>query len=33
MNAIADAVPGGGADALDMPATAAKVWAACRAAD
>ena len=30
MNAIADAVPGGGADGLDMPATPQKVWAACR---
>ncbi len=32
MNAIADAVPGGGADDLDMPATPQKVWAACRKA-
>jgi carbon-monoxide dehydrogenase large subunit len=31
MNAIADAVPGGGADRLAMPATPEKVWAACRA--
>jgi aerobic carbon-monoxide dehydrogenase large subunit len=31
MNAIADAVPGGGADRLTMPATPEKVWAACRA--
>jgi carbon-monoxide dehydrogenase large subunit len=30
MNAIADAVPGGGADRLPMPATPEKVWAACR---
>jgi aerobic carbon-monoxide dehydrogenase large subunit len=30
MNAIADAVPGGGADRLEMPATPEKVWAACR---
>jgi carbon-monoxide dehydrogenase large subunit len=30
MNAIADAVPGGGADRLAMPATPEKVWAACR---
>jgi carbon-monoxide dehydrogenase large subunit len=29
MNAIADAVPGGGADRLAMPATPEKVWAAC----
>ena len=32
MNAIADAVPNGGADDLDMPATPQKVWAACRKA-
>jgi carbon-monoxide dehydrogenase large subunit len=32
MNAIADAVPGGSAKALDMPATPEKVWAACRKA-
>jgi carbon-monoxide dehydrogenase large subunit len=31
MNAIADAVPAGGADRLAMPATPEKVWAACRA--
>jgi carbon-monoxide dehydrogenase large subunit len=31
MNAIADAVPGGGADRLAMPATPEKIWAACRA--
>jgi carbon-monoxide dehydrogenase large subunit len=30
MNAIADALPGGGADRLAMPATPEKVWAACR---
>ena len=30
MNAIADAVPGGGANRLEMPATPEKVWAACR---
>jgi carbon-monoxide dehydrogenase large subunit len=30
MNAIADAVPGGGADRLAMPATPERVWAACR---
>jgi carbon-monoxide dehydrogenase large subunit len=30
MNAIANAVPGGGADRLPMPATPEKVWAACR---
>ncbi|HEV3183668.1 MAG TPA: xanthine dehydrogenase family protein molybdopterin-binding subunit [Xanthobacteraceae bacterium] len=32
MNAIAHAVPNGAADHLDMPATPAKVWAACRKA-
>jgi carbon-monoxide dehydrogenase large subunit len=31
MNAIANAVPGGGADRLAMPATPERVWAACRA--
>jgi len=31
MNAIADAIPGAGAR-LDMPATPAKIWAACREA-
>ncbi len=30
MNAVADAIPGGAGAALDMPATPAKVWAACR---
>ena len=30
MNAISDAVPGNGADHLEMPATPEKVWAACR---
>jgi carbon-monoxide dehydrogenase large subunit len=30
MNAIADAVPGGSADRLLMPATPQRVWAACR---
>jgi carbon-monoxide dehydrogenase large subunit len=30
MNAIADAVPGGSADRLSMPATPERVWAACR---
>jgi len=30
MNAIADAVPGGSADRLAMPATPDKVWVACR---
>ncbi len=30
MNAIADAIPGEAGASLDMPATPAKVWAACR---
>ena len=30
MNAIADAVPNGAANHLDMPATPAKVWAVCQ---
>jgi len=30
MNAIADAIPNGAADHMDMPATPAKVWAACQ---
>ncbi|HLH98327.1 MAG TPA: xanthine dehydrogenase family protein molybdopterin-binding subunit [Xanthobacteraceae bacterium] len=30
MNAIADAVPGGAADRLAMPATPQKVWSACQ---
>jgi carbon-monoxide dehydrogenase large subunit len=33
MNAISNAVPGGGADKLEMPATPEKVWAACRRVD
>jgi len=32
MNAIADAIPGGAGANLDMPATPAKLWAACRKA-
>jgi carbon-monoxide dehydrogenase large subunit len=32
MNAIADAIPGGRGNTLDMPATPQKVWAACRGA-
>jgi len=32
MNAIANAIPGGGADHMDMPATPEKIWAACRQA-
>ena len=30
MNAIAHAIPNGAADTMDMPATPAKVWAACQ---
>src|SRR5947209_8341700 len=30
MNAIADAIPGGAGACIDMPATADKVWRACR---
>jgi len=30
MNAIADAIPGGGGVDLDMPATAEKIWRACQ---
>ncbi len=32
MNAIAHAIPSGGADHMDMPATPSKVWAACQKA-
>ena len=32
MNAISDAIPNGAADHMDMPATPAKVWDACRKA-
>ena len=32
MNAIADAIPNGAADHMDMPATVEKIWAACRKA-
>jgi aerobic carbon-monoxide dehydrogenase large subunit len=31
MNAVADAIPGGAGAHLDMPATAEKLWRACRA--
>ena len=31
MNAVADAIPGGGGAHLDMPASAARLWAACQA--
>jgi carbon-monoxide dehydrogenase large subunit len=30
MNAIAHAIPNGAADHMEMPATPAKVWAACQ---
>ena len=30
MNAIANAIPNGAADHMDMPATSAKIWEACR---
>ena len=30
MNAVADAIPGGGGINLDMPVTAARLWQACR---
>jgi carbon-monoxide dehydrogenase large subunit len=30
MNAVANAVPGGGADHLDMPASAPRIWQACQ---
>jgi carbon-monoxide dehydrogenase large subunit len=30
MNAISDAIPGHAADHMEMPATPAKIWAACR---
>jgi hypothetical protein len=32
MNAVADAIPGGAGARLDMPATAEKIWRACRQA-
>ena len=32
MNAVADAIPGGAAAHLDMPATAARLWEACQRA-
>jgi aerobic carbon-monoxide dehydrogenase large subunit len=32
MNAVADAIPGGGGAHLDMPVTAARLWQACRKA-
>jgi carbon-monoxide dehydrogenase large subunit len=31
MNAVADAIPAGGGNHLDMPASAARLWAACLA--
>jgi carbon-monoxide dehydrogenase large subunit len=33
MNAISNAIPNGAANTMDMPATAAKVWEACRKAE
>ncbi len=33
MNAIADAIPSGGAAHMDMPATPEKIWRACRQAE
>jgi aerobic carbon-monoxide dehydrogenase large subunit len=33
MNAISNAIPGGSADHLEMPATPEKVWAACQKVD
>jgi carbon-monoxide dehydrogenase large subunit len=32
MNAVSHAIPNGAADHMDMPATPAKVWEACRKA-
>jgi carbon-monoxide dehydrogenase large subunit len=32
MNAVADAIPGGAGAHLDMPATAQRLWEACRRA-
>ena len=32
MNAVADAIPGGAGRTLQMPATAQKIWQACRTA-
>jgi hypothetical protein len=32
MNAIADAIPNGAADSMEMPATAQRVWEACQKA-
>jgi carbon-monoxide dehydrogenase large subunit len=32
MNAVADAIPGGAANHLDMPATAQRLWEACQRA-
>jgi carbon-monoxide dehydrogenase large subunit len=32
MNAVSDAIPNGAADHMDMPATPAKLWDACRKA-
>jgi len=32
MNAVSNAIPGGAGNNMDMPATPAKVWEACRKA-
>ncbi|MGB7258336.1 MAG: hypothetical protein WBD48_09695, partial [Pseudolabrys sp.] len=32
MNAVSHAIPNGAADHMDMPATPAKIWAACQKA-
>jgi hypothetical protein len=32
MNAVADAIPGGTGNQLDMPATAQRLWEACQRA-
>jgi len=32
MNAVADAIPGGAGTHLDMPASAQRLWEACRQA-
>jgi carbon-monoxide dehydrogenase large subunit len=33
MNAVADAIPGGGGAHLEMPASAPRLWEACRQAE
>jgi hypothetical protein len=32
MNAVADAIPNGAANYMEMPATPSKIWDACRKA-